>query len=81
MRPIAPDDAAALIRFHAKLSGHTIQMRYFYPHLSLGAEEVAHFTQVDWTNRAALSSSRTGIIVAVARYDRLDDPPSPRWRS
>jgi len=73
IRPIAPDDVAALIRFHAKLSRHSIQMRYFYPHLSLSVEEVAHFTQVDGTNRVAYVVSRDGDIVAVGRYDRLDD--------
>jgi RimJ/RimL family protein N-acetyltransferase len=75
MRPIAPNDAAALIRFHAKLSGHSIQMRFFYPHLSLRAEEVALFTQVDGTNRVAYVVSQEGDIVAVGRYDRLGDPP------
>ena len=74
VRPIAPGDAAALLRFHASLSARSIEMRYFYPHFELGTHEVAHLTQVDGTSRVAFVVEQDGDLVAVARYDRLDDP-------
>ena len=74
VRPIAPGDGAALLRFHAHLSRRSVQMRYFYPHLQLGTDEVDHLTQVDGTNRVAFVVERDGDLIAVARYDRLGDP-------
>ena len=74
VRPIAPSDGAALLRFHARLSRRSVQMRYFYPHLLLGTEEVTHLTQVDGTSRVAFVVERDGDLIAIARYDRLSDP-------
>jgi RimJ/RimL family protein N-acetyltransferase len=73
-RPIAPHDAAALVRFHARLSRRAVTMRYFYPHLVLRAEEVEHFTNVDGKDRVALVVERANELVAVGRFDRLNDP-------
>jgi GNAT superfamily N-acetyltransferase len=73
IRPIAPGDAAALVRFHAHLSPASITLRYFYPHLELGAAEVAHLTDVDGQDRVALVVERDGELLAVGRYDRLSD--------
>ncbi len=44
------------------------------PTSSSGPDEVDHLTQVDGTNRAAFVVERDGDLIAVARYDRLDDP-------
>ena len=74
MRPITPGDAAALVRFHEHLSPTSITRRYFYPHLELGAAEVAHLTEVDGRDRVALVVERGGELIAVGRYDRLPDP-------
>ena len=74
VRPIAPSDGAALVRFHAHLSRRSVQMRYFYPHLQLGADEVEHLTQVDGTNRVAFVVERNGDLIAIARYELLGDP-------
>jgi RimJ/RimL family protein N-acetyltransferase len=74
VRLIRADDAAALTRFHHRLSDTSIRRRYFWRHHDLRAEEVAHLTQVDGMNRVALVVERTGELVAVGRYDRLDDP-------
>ncbi len=48
-------------------------MRYFYPHKDLSPDEVAHFTQVDGVARVALVVERDMELIAVGRYDRLDD--------
>jgi RimJ/RimL family protein N-acetyltransferase len=74
IRPIRPTDAEALVRFHERLSYRSISLRYFYPHLELQTAEVAHLTEVDGRDRAALVVERDGEIVAVGRYDRLKDP-------
>jgi RimJ/RimL family protein N-acetyltransferase len=73
IRPISSVDAEALTRFHAGLSTMSIQRRYFYPHLDLRPDEVSHLTQVDGVARAALVVERAGELIAVGRYDRLDD--------
>ena len=73
LRPISFADAGALSRFHEDLSLDSIQLRYFYPHKDLSPGEVAHLTRVDGEDRAALVIERAGEIIAVGRYDRLDD--------
>jgi RimJ/RimL family protein N-acetyltransferase len=73
VRPISPTDAGALLRFHSHLSKRSIQMRYFYPHTDLIAGEIAHLTQVDGVARVALVVERAGELIAVGRYERLDD--------
>ncbi len=74
VRPIEPTDAAALLRFHAHLSLRSVHLRYFYPHQELQPAEVTHLTCVDDINRAACVVEHGGDIIAVGRYDRLEDP-------
>jgi RimJ/RimL family protein N-acetyltransferase len=73
VRPIEPTDAAALVRFHAHLSDRSVQLRYFYPHRELRPEEVTHLTCVDGFDRAAFVVEHESEIIAVGRYDRLND--------
>jgi RimJ/RimL family protein N-acetyltransferase len=73
IRPISPADAEALRRFHAHLSARSIQMRYFYPHPELLPDELTHLTLVDGVDRVAQIVERCGELVAVGRYDRLED--------
>jgi GNAT superfamily N-acetyltransferase len=74
VRPIAPRDADALVRFHEHLSDQTIRLRYFNLHRNLASEEVAHLTCVDGFNRVAFVVEHEGEIVGVGRYDRCDRP-------
>jgi len=74
VRPMQADDANALLRFHHRLSDTSIRRRYFYAHADLRPEEVAHLTQVDGIDRVALVVKSAGELIAVGRYDRLDDP-------
>jgi GNAT superfamily N-acetyltransferase len=73
VRPITSADSGALLRFHGNLSARSIRLRYFYPHKDLSPSEVAHFTQVDGEDRVALVVERSRELIAVGRYDRLDD--------
>jgi GNAT superfamily N-acetyltransferase len=73
VRPISSADAEALVRFHRHLSAGSIRMRYCYPHEELSPSEVAHFTQIDGQDRVALVVESSTELIAVGRYDRLDD--------
>lgn len=71
IRPIEPEDADALVRFHHGLSPETTRRRFLVFHPELSAREVAWFTTVDHDRREAVVALHGGEIVGVARYDRL----------
>jgi RimJ/RimL family protein N-acetyltransferase len=73
IRPIAPDDADALLRFHHGLSAETARRRFLVFHPELSEREVRWFTTVDHDRREALVATDGDDIVGVARYDRLAD--------
>jgi RimJ/RimL family protein N-acetyltransferase len=73
VRPISPDDSGNLLRFHGHLSAQSVRRRYFYPHTELSPSEVGRLTEVDGEVRVALVVECAGELVAVGRYDRLDD--------
>ena len=74
VRPIEPGDADALEYFHENLSFESRYFRFFSPHPKLRPEEVERFTNVDGADRVALVATEAGRLIAVGRYDRLDDP-------
>lgn len=70
LRPIRPDDAAALVGFHQHLSARSVYLRFFSFHPALSAAEVARFTRVDYVNRLALVATAEHRLIAVGRFDR-----------
>jgi acyl-CoA synthetase (NDP forming)/RimJ/RimL family protein N-acetyltransferase len=70
VRPIVPDDAEALVRFHQRQSAESIYFRYFSPRPRLSNREVQHFTTVDHHDRVAFVALAMDEIIAVARYER-----------
>jgi acyl-CoA synthetase (NDP forming)/RimJ/RimL family protein N-acetyltransferase len=70
VRPIVPEDADALVRFHHRQSAESIYFRYFSPRPELSAREVRHFTTVDHHDRVAFVALAMDEIIAVARYER-----------
>ena len=72
VRPIVPDDADGLRRFHAGQSAESIYLRFFAPLKMPSDKDVARFTEVDYDWRVALVSTVRGEIIGIARYDRLD---------
>ncbi|MGH9270770.1 MAG: hypothetical protein ACRDZ2_05820, partial [Ilumatobacteraceae bacterium] len=54
LRPIRPSDAPALAEFHGRQSSDSIYRRFFSPKPTLSDAELAHFTNVDLVDRAAL---------------------------
>lgn len=73
VRPIRPDDAAALVAFHHRLSEGSVYRRYFSWHPELSDAEVTHLTTVDFVDRLALVVCDGDELVAVGRYDRYPD--------
>jgi len=76
LRPIRSEDAEKLVVFHAHLSFDSIYRRYFSLHPVLSADEVRHFTQVDFVDRLALVIEDGDDLVAVGRYDRYPESPT-----
>ncbi|HET8971075.1 MAG TPA: GNAT family N-acetyltransferase [Candidatus Nanopelagicales bacterium] len=69
VRPIRPDDADELVRFHESLSEETIYYRFFAPYPHLTKRDIRRFTQVDNLDRVALVATVGERFVAVGRYD------------
>ncbi|MCM3893841.1 MULTISPECIES: bifunctional acetate--CoA ligase family protein/GNAT family N-acetyltransferase [Gordonia] len=71
LRPIVPDDADRVVRFHSGLSERTRYMRYFGPTPTLPPREVARMTTVDHHNRVAIVAVLGGEIIAIGIYEGL----------
>lgn len=74
LRPILPSDGENLVAFHGKLSDRTRYYRYFGAYPRMPKRDVDRFSRVDHHNRVALIALLGDEIVAVGRFDRLDDP-------
>jgi GNAT superfamily N-acetyltransferase len=75
-RAIAPDNAAALQRFHHRLSQRSIYLRFFGAKPELSDRKAGYFTNVDRINRfalVALDPERPEEIIAVVSFDREGD--------
>ena len=73
LRPIIPSDAPLLQDFHQQLSAETIYLRFFTSKPELSARELAHFSEVDYSDRVAFVALVNEEIVGVGRYDRVND--------
>jgi acyl-CoA synthetase (NDP forming)/RimJ/RimL family protein N-acetyltransferase len=73
LRPITPQDADSLARFHDSQSDESIYLRFFAPMPHLSPRDLYRFTNVDNRNRVAFVITLGEAIVGVARYDRLDE--------
>ncbi|MFT4126918.1 MAG: GNAT family N-acetyltransferase [Gordonia sp. (in: high G+C Gram-positive bacteria)] len=71
LRPIVPDDADAVVRFHAGLSERTRYMRYFGPTPTLPPREVVRMTTVNHQSRVAIVALLGGEIIAIGLYEGL----------
>ncbi|HEX2071635.1 MAG TPA: GNAT family N-acetyltransferase [Thermoleophilaceae bacterium] len=78
IRPIAPEDKQELQDGLHRLSDETVQRRFLAPKARFTKAELRYLTEVDGHDHVALvaeSERWPGMIVAVARYVRLDDDP------
>jgi RimJ/RimL family protein N-acetyltransferase len=72
-RATAPDNASALQRFHHRLSGRSVYLRFFGAKPELSDRKAGYFTNVDGMNRfalVALDPERPEEIIAVVSFDR-----------
>lgn len=73
LRPIRPQDADAVQRFHLAQSPESIYLRFFAPVPRLSERDLQRFTVVDHSDRVALVITIGDEIVGIGRYDRIDD--------
>ncbi len=74
IRPIHPDDAAALQTFHRILSEQSVYLRFFAALPELADDRARYFAGADGRDRVALVAldpASPGTIIGVLRYDRL----------
>ncbi|WP_432562142.1 bifunctional acetate--CoA ligase family protein/GNAT family N-acetyltransferase [Kineococcus sp. SYSU DK003] len=69
VRPIRPDDAEGVARFHDRQSEQSRYFRFFAPMPRLSRRDLARFTQVDHVDRVALVATVGDDIVGIARFD------------
>jgi acyl-CoA synthetase (NDP forming)/RimJ/RimL family protein N-acetyltransferase len=72
LRPIVPEDADALQRFHKAQSPESVYLRFFAPMPELPPRELQRFVTVDYSDRVAFILLVGEEIIGVGRYDRLD---------
>ncbi len=70
VRPIRPQDAEAVQRFHAGQSAESIYLRFFAPIQALSDRDLERFTEVDHVDRVALVATLGERIVGIARFER-----------
>ncbi|MET0692334.1 MAG: GNAT family N-acetyltransferase [Propionibacteriaceae bacterium] len=73
LRPIRPDDADLLVAFYDRVSPQSKYLRFFAPYPRLSKKDVARFTQVDYVDRVAFILTIGDDMIAVGRYDRLEN--------
>jgi acyl-CoA synthetase (NDP forming)/GNAT superfamily N-acetyltransferase len=71
LRQIQPDDAAAIVDLHSRLSDRTRYLRYFSPYPRIPERDLARFVNVDHRDREAFIVVSGPRIMAVGRYERL----------
>jgi acyl-CoA synthetase (NDP forming)/RimJ/RimL family protein N-acetyltransferase len=76
LRQIRPDDAAAIVEFHSRMSDRTRYLRYFSPYPRIPERDLERFVKVDHRDREAFVVVSGPRIMAVGRYERLG-PDSP----
>jgi acyl-CoA synthetase (NDP forming)/RimJ/RimL family protein N-acetyltransferase len=73
LRPIRPDDAQNLVAFYGRVSDQSKYFRFFAPYPTLSDADVRRFTTIDHADRVALILLTGQDMIAVARYDRIDE--------
>ncbi|MBA3524922.1 MAG: GNAT family N-acetyltransferase [Geodermatophilaceae bacterium] len=76
LRPIVPGDAAGLSALVARSSERTRYLRFFGPYPRIPERELHRFVNVDHHDRVAFVLQLGHEIIAVGRYERLDDDPA-----
>jgi acyl-CoA synthetase (NDP forming)/RimJ/RimL family protein N-acetyltransferase len=72
LRPIRPEDAEGLQRFHKAQSPESVYLRFFAPMPELSASDARHFSHVDHQARVAFVITLGDDIVGIGRYEQTD---------
>ncbi len=73
IRPVRPDDSAAVASFHERQSRETIYFRYFSPMPRLSERDLERAVTVDYITRMAFVGLLGDQIVGMASYDLWGD--------
>jgi len=73
IRPILPEDAEGVDVMFKRMGRESVYHRFFRHRRELTPEELEYFTNVDYDDRMAFVVESGRDIVAVGRYDRLED--------
>jgi acyl-CoA synthetase (NDP forming)/RimJ/RimL family protein N-acetyltransferase len=73
LRPIRPADANRLVAFYERVSPESKYLRFFAPYPRLTDRDVQRFTEVDYVDRVAFIVTLGEDMIAVGRYDRIED--------
>jgi acyl-CoA synthetase (NDP forming)/RimJ/RimL family protein N-acetyltransferase len=73
LRPIRPSDAERLVAFYDRVSPQSKYLRFFAPYPRLSDRDVKRFTEVDYVDRVAFILTLGDEMIAVGRYDRVED--------
>ena len=76
LRPVVPTDADRLVGLHGRLSERSRYFRYFGAYPRIPQKDLDRFSIVDHHDRVAFAAFLGDDIIAVGRYERLDDGPS-----
>jgi len=73
IRPIVPEDADGLHDMFHRMGRESVYHRFFRHKRDLSEEELRYFTRLDYDDRMAFIAEQGGRIIAVGRYDRLEE--------
>jgi acetyl coenzyme A synthetase (ADP forming)-like protein len=73
VRPLGADDEHRMLGLYNRLSDESIYLRFFSPVPRPTAAHFERLTNIDYRDHMALAALIGDDIVAVARYDRVDD--------
>jgi acyl-CoA synthetase (NDP forming)/RimJ/RimL family protein N-acetyltransferase len=73
LRPIRSSDGEKLLAFYDRVSPESKYLRFFAPYPRLSDRDVKRFTEVDYVDRVAFIITLGDDMIAVGRYDRLED--------
>ncbi len=76
IRPIRPADAELEARFIKRVSPESSYFRFFTVKPELTEEELSYFTHVDYESRMAFVAIHDDEMIAVGRYDLIEDEES-----
>jgi len=72
IRPIRPEDRDVFVEFYSRVSDQSKYYRFFSPMPTLSDRDLDRFTHVDHVDRVAFVLTLQGRIIAVGRYDTVE---------